>query len=72
MASLSPAAAPTALRPGDSVVLTAGTGTREGTVVSVEPHGVIRFQDAATGRTRLADTAHWDTVQVPALSPEAS
>lgn len=35
-------------------------------MVSIEPHGVVRFHDAATGRTMLADTAHWDNVHVAA------
>jgi hypothetical protein len=72
MVSISPAAAMVRLRPGDRFALTSGTDTRGGTVLAVDLRGVVFFKDAATGKTLMADLAHWDAVQVPARLKAAS
>lgn len=72
MVSISPAAAMVRLRPGEAFALTAGTDTRNGTMLAVDPRGIVYFRDAATGRMLLADLAHWDAVQVPATLGEVS
>ncbi|WP_138418833.1 hypothetical protein [Sinomonas gamaensis] len=72
MVSISPAAAMVRLRPGDVFALSSGTDTREGTVLTVDLRGIIRFRDGATGKTLMADLAHWDAVQVPARLRAAS
>jgi hypothetical protein len=69
VAPLSPAAALLRLRPGDTFALTAGPCRREGVVVAVDLRGIVRFTDPATGRTLMADLAHWESVEVPGRHP---
>lgn len=64
MTHISPAIAAIVLEEGDRFALLAGGEERTGTVAGRSDTGCLRFTDDATGRTVLADLAHWDAVRL--------
>jgi hypothetical protein len=64
MTQISPAIAAIVLEEGDRFALLAGGEERTGTVAGRTDTGCLRFTDDATGRTVLADLAHWDAVRL--------
>lgn len=64
MPEISPALAIIALEEGDRFALLASGEERVGTVTGHSYTGCVRFIDDSTGRTALADLAHWESVRL--------